>query len=213
MHVYLLPGIACDHHLFDRIDLHGFDVVKLDWPRFKKGCSLADIAKDLLPLVDITQPHVLAGVSMGGMVAQELAVLTNPLKVVLISTWTHPREWPWFVRLGARTGAAALINGTTMRLSWPVKRVLGSRDAATDRFLMDMAWKEGPEQIRRGADAVLHWKGSSWTGPTVRIHGGHDALMPIGNLTADHVIADGTHTMVWGQAQAVSAALRTTLTT
>ena len=36
MKVYLLPGIATDHHLFDRLDLNGLDVVKLDWPRFRR---------------------------------------------------------------------------------------------------------------------------------------------------------------------------------
>ncbi|MFZ1686527.1 MAG: alpha/beta hydrolase [Flavobacteriales bacterium] len=212
MKIYLLPGIACDHRLFARLDLNGHDVVKLDWPRFREGASVKDIAVDLLPLVDAAQPHVLVGVSLGGMVVQEIASMTNPHKVVLVSTWTAPREWPWFVRLGAALRAGALVNSTTMRMSWPVKRALGSRDMDTDRFLMDMAWKEGPAQIRRGVQAVLRWKGSTWTGSTIRIHGDHDGLMPMTRIRADHVVRGGTHAMVYCQAEAVSAALRTALT-
>lgn len=213
MKVYLLPGIACDHRLFDRIDLNGFDAVKLDWPHFRDGCDLADIAKDLAPAVDATQPHVLVGVSMGGMVASELALITKPERVVLISTWTGPSEWPWFVRWSARMHAEVLINSLTMRLAFPARRLLGARDEATDRFLMAMALKAGPTEIRRATRAILQWKGSRWNGPTVRIHGAKDALMPLPLVRADHVVPDGTHAMIYCQPEAVSAALRTALTT
>ncbi|MEO8067922.1 MAG: alpha/beta hydrolase [Flavobacteriales bacterium] len=213
MRIYLLPGIACDHRLFDRVNLRGLDVVKLDWPHFRERCGLVDIAKDLSLSVDATEAHVLVGVSMGGMVALELALITKPERVVLISTWTGPGEWPWFVRWSARVQAEVLINSLTMRLAFPARRLLGARDETTDRFLMAMALKAGPTQIRRATHAILRWKGSRWTGSMVRIHGDKDALMPLALVHADHVVPDGTHAMIYCQPEAVSAALRTALTT
>ena len=211
MKVYLLPGIACDHRLFDRIDLNGYDVVKLDWPCFRPNTTLSDIAMDLRERINAEEPHVFIGVSMGGMVAQELAVLTHPQRVVLISSWTHRSEWPWFVRFGSLIGAGRFASMNVIRATWPLKRILGSRDAVSDRLLFDMAMKEGEGQIKRGVQAILHWKGSSWQGPTVRIHGDNDALMPISKVKADVVVKGGTHAMVLCQAEAVSAAINAAL--
>lgn len=211
MKVYLLPGIACDHHLFDRIDLGGFDVVKLDWPRFRRGTTLEEIALDLVPHINKSEPHILVGVSMGGMVAQELALITNPVKVILISTWTGPQEWPRFVRFGAAVGVQRVITNTAMKAVWPVKRFLTGQDARTAEALREMALREGPQQIRRGLSAIFRWRGSRWKGPVVRIHGDKDRLMPIQQLQPDHVVRGGAHAMVYCHANAVSAALRAAL--
>ena len=212
MKVYLLPGIATDHHLFDRLDLGGLDVVKLDWPRFRRGTTLEEIAKDMAQQVDRDEPHILVGVSMGGMVAQELALITNPAKVILISTWTGPQEWPRFVRFGAAIGVQRVITATAMKAGWPVKRFLTGQDGRTAQVLRDMALREGPEQIRRGLTAIFRWRGSRWKGPIVRIHGDKDRLMPIQQIKPDHVVRGGAHAMVYCHANAVSAALRAALT-
>lgn len=210
MTVYLLPGIGCDHRLFDRLDLAGLDVVKLDWPDFPAGCALADIAQALQPQVDTTRPHVLVGVSMGGMVAQELATLTRPERVVLISSWTGPQEWPAHVRAGAQLGGHRLIGRFTMWATWPLKRMLGDRDRATDRLLWDMARAQTAAKVRRGTAAILRWKGSPWTGPLTRIHGDHDVVIPL-RFTVDHRIAGGTHILVLTRAGEVSRILRAEL--
>ncbi|MBS1582468.1 MAG: alpha/beta hydrolase [Bacteroidetes bacterium] len=207
---YLLPGIGCDHRLFERLTLDGLDVVMLDWPDFPKGCTLAGIARAMHAQVDTTRPHVLVGVSMGGMVAQELALLTRPERVVLISSWTGPQEWPPFVRLNARLRPLWTINRFSLWATWPFKRMLGRRDRAIDRLLYHMAVEQTAAKIRRGVGAILAWPGSRWTGPIARIHGDRDLVIPL-RFPVDHRIAGGTHIMVITRAAEVSRALRTIL--
>ena len=207
MTIYLLPGIGCDKRLYDRIDLTGLDVVKLDWPHFPKGCTLASIAQELQEQVRIDVPHILAGVSMGGMVAQELAALTKPVKVVLISSWTGPHEWPLHAGLGSTLKLHHLITHFTAWATWPVKRVLGQRDRATDKLLWEMARKETVRKIRHGTDAILRWKGSPWKGPVVRIHGDNDSVVPM-RFPVDHVVRGGAHIMVLTRAAEVGHLLR-----
>jgi pimeloyl-ACP methyl ester carboxylesterase len=211
MKVYLLPGIGCDHRMYDRFDLEGLDVHKLDWPPFPKGCTLAEIAQAMSAEVDTNGPHILAGVSMGGMVAQELAAITKPVKVVLISSWTGPQEWPLHARLGSSLRLHHLITHFTAWATWPVKRVLGRRDRATDRLLWEMARKETVRKIRNGTGAILRWKGSPWTGTVVRIHGDKDRVVPM-RFPVDHVVRGGAHIMVLMRAEDVSRALRAALT-
>ena len=187
------------------------DAVKLDWPEFPPGCSLPSIARDLSAHVKADEPHILVGVSMGSMVAQELAAITRPVKVVLISSWTGPDEWSLLARAGSAFHLYRSITHFTMWASWPVKRILGQRDRATDRLLWEMACAETARKIRIGTGAILRWKGSPWKGPVVRIHGDNDSVVPM-RFPVDHVVRGGAHIMVLTREEEVSRALRAALT-
>lgn len=207
MTVYLLPGIGCDRRLFSRLDLAGLDVQVLEWPFFPERCTLAELASALRPLVAEDAPHVLLGVSMGGMVAQELALLTRPQRVVLVSSWTGPQEWPWHVRAASRLRLWQVVGPRSMRAAWPLKRWLGPRPGDIDRLLWDMAVAQTAVQIRRGLRAVLRWEGSRWEGPLVRIHGDRDRVTPL-RFPVDQVIPGGEHIMVLTRPQEVARAIR-----
>ena len=207
MTVYLLPGIGCDHRLFDHFPLEGYKTVALDWPPFPKGCTLASIAQAMVGQIDRNEPHVLVGVSMGGMVAQELAVLTNPVKVVLISSWTGPQEHPPALRFMKKMHWWWVINSFTVWASWPVKRFLGQRDRADDKLLYAMALSETAAKIRIGIGAVMDWKGSPWKGPLGRIHGDKDMVIPL-RFPVDYVVKGGEHIMVLSRSKEVAGLLQ-----
>lgn len=211
MKVYLLPGIGCDARLYDRIDLTGLDAVKLSWPPFPPGSTLASIAEAMRPQIHADEPHIIAGVSMGGMVAQELAALTKPEKVVLISSWTGPREWSLLARSGSAFQLYRSITHFTMWATWPIKRILGQRDRATDRLLWEMACQETARKIRIGTGAILRWKGSPWKGRVVRIHGDADRVVPM-RFPVEYVVRGGAHIMVLTRGEEVSRLLRAALT-
>lgn len=211
MIIYCLPGVGCDHRLFDRLELPpDLRVVKLDWPGFTKGDSLGRIAACIHPLVEADEPHILAGVSMGGMVAQELAVLTRPVMVVLISSWTGPAEFPPYVKVAKALNLPHLIGDLTMRATWPLKRLLGRRDRTTDKLLWDMARGQGAAKIRHGVQAVLRWKGSPWQGPVVRIHGTNDHVIPL-RFPVDQQVEGGSHIMVLDHSAEISRFMREAL--
>ena len=212
MTIYFLPGVGCDMRLFSRITLSGHEMKMLEWPPFPKGCTLEELAAEMRHSVDETMPHILVGVSMGGMVAQELALLTKPEKVILISTWTGPKEWPWHVHVAKALGLTWLIGGFTMRVTWPLKRILGQRDRATDKLLWDMATKQTAAKIRRGVEAVLRWQGTRWGGRVARIHGTNDHVISI-RFPVDHAVKGGGHIMVLNRPKEISRWMQEVITT
>jgi pimeloyl-ACP methyl ester carboxylesterase len=207
MNVYMLPGVGCDARLFDRLQLDGLPAKKLEWPRFGPKDTLTNIAEAMASQVNTAEPHVLVGVSMGGMVAQELAMFTHPTKVILISSWTGPHEWNALTRINARLGLHRVIRDWSVRAAWPVKRLIDRRERSIDVLLFDMARKQGASQLRRGTAAIMRWKGSRWQGPLVRIHGDKDIITPL-RFPVDHLVKGGQHVMVLTRPGEVSRLLR-----
>jgi pimeloyl-ACP methyl ester carboxylesterase len=203
MKVYLLPGVACDRRLFHHFLLPGHEVRTLEWPAIPRGATLAQIAQRLSDSVDPGSDHVLVGVSMGGMVAQELALLTKPRKVVLISSVTGPHEWPPLLHHSRRFGLHRLITEFTMRSTWPIRQWWNKGDPEIARVLFAMAVDQTAAQIRTSVDAILRWQGADWDGPIVRIHGDRDTLLPL-RFPVDHVVKGGSHVMVITRPQEVA---------
>jgi len=209
--IYLLPGLGTDHRLFARLDLDGLPVHVLEWPLYGRGCTLPGLAREMATGIDAGRPHILVGVSMGGMVAQEIAALTRPERVVLVSSWTGPHEWPRRVRLAARLQLHHLITDLSMRATWPLKRrLLGGKDDAVDRLLYDMAVAQTARRIRIGTGALLRWKGSPWQGPLVRIHGDADRIIPL-RFPVDHLVRGAGHVMMLTHGSEVGLLLRRVL--
>ncbi|MBK6752716.1 MAG: alpha/beta fold hydrolase [Flavobacteriales bacterium] len=177
MDIYLIPGLASDHRLFERLELPGHTLHCLEWHRMPERSTIERFARALATKVDVSRPHALVGVSMGGMVAQEMAALTKPSKVVIISSWKGRAEMPWNIRASQEIGQAMLN-------TFPARDLRVMIDAIVH-------WDGPPAPI----PGLVH------------IHGDKDRLMPISLIRGARVIHGGTHFMVYAKGKEVSAAV------
>jgi surfactin synthase thioesterase subunit len=94
--IYLLPGIGSDNRIFDslRFDSERFIVKNVSYQTPLKGENMASFAKKLLIQIDTTAPFILIGTSLGGMLSVEIAELSSPLKVILISSAKNRADLP-----------------------------------------------------------------------------------------------------------------------
>lgn len=216
MLLYLIPGLSSDRRLFAGLDLAGHEVRYLDWPPMPVGSSLADYARKLAAAVDPARPHALVGVSMGGMVAQEMAAMTHPERVVIVSSWKGPEEMPMSLHLLRGTHPERIL---TPRM-WAHIRSLARWQMGVERpedvaLFNALVASHTIDQVKIQIDACL-----TWNGPAVpvrdlaHIHGDRDRLMPIDRIRGAHRIQGGSHFMVFNRAgevgDAVMAALRST---
>ena len=206
MNVYLIPGLGADRRLFNNLELAGHQVEYLDWPEMPEDSTLADYAKALSIKVDPVLPHALVGVSMGGMVAEELALMTKPVTTVLISSWKGPQEMPPVVRALRGTHAERILTPVVLRRMLPLVRwqmgLSSDADIALfDGFIADTALHQLKVQIA----AVLDWEGVPRPAEgLVHIHGDNDRLMPLEHIASPSVVPDGGHFMVFNKGGTVS---------
>jgi pimeloyl-ACP methyl ester carboxylesterase len=213
MHLYLLPGLGADGRLFDRLDLTGHTVHRIDWPAMPEGSTMRDFAEVLAHRVDSAQPHALIGVSMGGMVAQEMAALTQPQRSIIISSWKGPHEMPVPLKLLRGTHPEKLLTASLMKRMLPLARWQMGLESPEDIALFDSFTGAMPlVQLRIQIAAVLGWEGPFQpVNDLIHIHGDQDRLMPIAHIKGAEVIKGGGHFMVFNRAAEVASAIRKAL--
>lgn len=179
------------------------------------GSTLRDYADVLSRRVDATKPHALIGVSMGGMVAQEMAAITNPLRTIIISSWKGPLEMPTPIKMLRGTHAEKLLTPAFMKHALPMVRWQMGLETPEDIALFDAFITAMPlEHVRIQIAALLGWEGPAQpVKDLIHIHGDNDRLMPIASINGAEVIKGGGHFMVFNRAEAVSKALRKALQT
>ncbi len=122
MRLYLLPGTGADHRLFHPLDLSGFDTVNVTLPVAQWGESMSHYAARVAATqIDTTAPFALVGVSLGGMVATELAAQLQPEHVLIIASAKTREELPVGYRFARYLPLYRLVGGRTMR--WFTKLV------------------------------------------------------------------------------------------
>jgi len=213
VNVYLLPGLGADGRLFSKLELRGHVKHALDWPQMPEGSTLRDYAEVLARRVDATKPHALIGVSMGGMVAQEMASITKRERTIIISSWKGPHEMPMHLRLLRGTHAEKLLTPAFMKRVMPVVRYQMGLETPEDIALFDAFTAAMPlAQLRIQIAAVMGWEGPAQpVKGLVHIHGDNDRLMPIGPIKGAEVIRGGGHFMVHNHASEVGSAVQRAL--
>lgn len=181
----VLPVLAARHHVivFDNRGVGRSDVPPGPY-------RIAQMAQDAVAVLDAAgvPSAQVAGASMGGMIAQELA-LSYPKRVtsLLLACTSHGgllARWPHFTCLGTRLFPAA---GRDRRLSWVP--LLYSHSTPKERILEDIGVQCGCACTRKGAlnqfAGILLW--SSFrrlpriSVPTLVAHGSKDRLIPPSN--------------------------------
>ena len=194
--IHILPGMGADHTMFSGPAWHGIAGASfLDWPAYHGETTIAAIADRVIAEAAIADGATLIGVSLGGIVACEIAKKRRLKALVLIGSAIHAQE---VSRLLATLRPLAQYA--------PIEFVQRAVGKVPDDVVAMFA-RGDPGFIRAACRAIFDWDGCDAARITpVRIHGTRDHMIP---MPANVDLAlDGGHLVAMTHADQCVAFLR-----
>jgi pimeloyl-ACP methyl ester carboxylesterase len=213
MQLVLLPGLGADHRMFapQAAAFERLSVPAWILPRDREG--LPEYAERFAESVHFSGsgPRVLGGVSLGGMLAYEMARYVPADALVLIATCRTRRGLGHWRRLiGPIVPRAPLgVFRFAQHLAPATTVFRRGRSRSMQRTLVRMFQEADVALMRWALGALLRWQPSRPAAlPTFQIHGARDRVIFASGIEADELIPDGGHLINLTHAQRVNAFIR-----
>lgn len=209
MKVYFTSGIGADYRLFTHLRLpEGFEAVHIDWIDPLPNESLPDYAARLGQRIDTSQPFILVGLSLGGIMSVEMAKRLRPQCTIIISSVPVSAHLPRYYRVAGQLGLGKWVPPSLLKAATSVKHGLMMRPAANRRLMMDVIRSGDDRFIRWALNAVLEWNNAEVPQPLFHLHGTRDEVFPIGLTKPTHIIRKAGHMFLLERADTTNRILR-----
>lgn len=196
--VYLIPGLGADARMYQpQLQVLPHAQV-LEHMAVLPRESFYEYAQRLSERIDHTQPFVLIGTSLGGMLSLEMARHVKPEKILLLSTVKGRHEMPHFIRAMRYVKLHRLVSGKTYIgfNNILAKRLHSRGEGHIAEVILQMAAAADPQFIEWAIEQVVHWQPPVHTHiPIVHIHGTKDTLFPYRRIREGIPVTGGSHVM------------------
>lgn len=208
MKVYFFSGLGADRSVFRHIHLPaGFEPVFIDWIPPLENESLSSYSLRLSKKIDFTESFSLIGVSMGGMIAAEIANCAKPEHLVLISSIPVSNHLPPYYRFLARIKLHRILPISFFLKGAVVKRFFTSESKEDKRLIRNMISKADVSFIRWGMEAIVNWQMENIPVNIIHIHGSRDEILPRRFTRPTFVIPGAGHLMVLNRSSEINKIL------
>ncbi len=204
--IYLIPGQGADERLFNELDIaEPYKVKHINYKTPKEGTNLKQYAQELSNQIDTTQPFILIGVSLGGMLATEMSDFLSPEKVIIISSAKHKNELPFRYRFQQKLPLYKAFSSNMVKkgalIAQPIVEPDRNKEKAT---FVKMLKDKDPEFLKRTIDMIINWDRTEAPKNIIHIHGTKDKTIPIRNVAVDFKVDEGSHMMTLTRGKEIS---------
>ncbi|MDE3059893.1 MAG: alpha/beta hydrolase [Pseudomonadota bacterium] len=192
--LYMIPGTGTDRRMYAPQLERLADMAIVEWlsPLDIKE-SLASYGNRLADTIDTSGRFILGGVSLGGMLAQQMALRLRPAAVLLIASCSDSKAIAFLPRMAGKLMRLLPPFATRWQLDILSLVVMMTRyphKSLYARMLKDMP----PPLVRWQSGAATQWSlAQPLPMPVFHIHGGRDKIIPAGKVQASAIIPDGGH--------------------
>lgn len=209
MKVYFISGLAADSRVFKHIKLPDeHEMVCLDWIDPGKDETLQQYARRLAEKINTSHEFALVGLSMGGMMAAEIAKLHKPAVTILLSSVPGNTHLPFYFKWAYRFRLHKMVPVSLLKSASILKRGL-TPDSPEDKLVLKQVIRDSdPHFIKWALQAILSWKNEEVPQPYWHIHGTKDEILPLKYTKPTHLIEGGNHLMIMSRADELNDLLR-----
>ena len=205
MNVYLLPGLGANSNLYKNIKLKNAELRLLNW-QTPLGCkSLSDYAKLVIPAIDKNEPFIIGGSSMGGMVAAEVAKLTNPKGVIFLASSKTAFELPRRIIWLKNTIPSFLYSKKVFNyVQLVADKVIGAKSSEGRTLFYQMLEETPDDIIKFGIKAIANWDNKEIPNNYLHIPGEKDILIPAKIIHNKQLLKGAGHFLTFERGKEIS---------
>ncbi len=197
-HVYYVPGMCAKPTIFEHIHLPEDQYIThwISWVNPLKNESIEAYSKRLC--AEVTHDNViLIGVSLGGLVVQEMQKFISVKKIILISTIKSRYELSGLMKFARATKAYKLLPMSLVKYlkqfeKWPLGKFIKGRLHIYNRYI----GIDNKRYMQWGIKEVVNWNRTTPLPNVIHIAGDKDHIFPLKNIKNCIVVKGGTHLMI-----------------
>lgn len=207
--IYCIPGLGADEKCFQYLDLSFANPIFINWIQPYKDETLHNYAMRLKQEFIYNDDAIIFGLSLGGMIAVELAKSFPCLKAIIISSAKTKNEIPFYWKMFQYVPVYKFLPEWSVRKNSLLRNYfLGARKKETKNYVKQVAEKADVIFYRWAINAILSWQNEITPPNVFHIHGTNDKLLPSKFIKADKLIANGGHLMILENAEEVSVLIK-----
>lgn len=212
--VYLIPGQGSDYRLFKNLTLSKeYDTQVINYTIPEKNWDMNQFAISLSSQIDTNRSFIIVGVSLGGMIASEMAEFLNPEKVIIISSAKCRHELPFRYRFQQKVPINRLFSGSMIKKGALIMQPLVEPDRNQDKdTFVSMLKDKDTDFLKRTVNMIVNWDKSNCNDEIFHIHGNKDHTLPIKKVDHDYLVEGGSHMMVLTKGNEISVLINKILT-
>jgi pimeloyl-ACP methyl ester carboxylesterase len=208
VNVYFISGMGADHRAFSFITLpKGFEAIHLPWIKPYKNEPLAAYALRLAEGISTSERFILVGLSMGGMMAVEIAKKCPPISTILISSIPLAEQLPRYYKVAVKLKANILLSPSLLKGLVGFIKAFVRRRSPVSNLVNDMFQACDNEFFKWSTIAVPHWDNRLLPQPLYHIHGKNDLVLPIRLTDPTRSVPRAGHMLVMTHPAVVNAFL------
>ena len=197
-----MPGMAASPKIFELLKFpKSFSVKFLSWIPPIKNELLSDYAFRMSKLIEHKNP-VLIGVSLGGILVQEISKIIKCEKVIIISSIKSKNELPIHMKMSRRTKIHKLLPVDWINnIEDLVLFVFGDLIKVKINLYKKYLSYRDPEYLAWAIDVLVAWDQDFTFESIVQIHGKKDNIFPIKYIKEPVIKIKGSHAIILTQAK------------
>lgn len=203
MKIYAISGLGADSRVFNFLTLD-LKIIPLEWISPLEKETIEHYALRLSQKINQTEPFILMGVSFGGIMATEIAKITQPKATILISSAELKTELRWIYRTISTTRIIPLLPTSFFNLPRFISSWLFG---TTHKQLLHNILDDTDLEFTKWAIIQLTtWKNIETIRNCYKICGSKDKLIPPNPKAPNvHHIQNGEHLMIVDKAKEISS--------
>jgi pimeloyl-ACP methyl ester carboxylesterase len=207
--IYCISGLGANEKVFQFLDLSFVKPVFIQWLPPLQNETLPQYALRLKKEFITESEPIIFGLSLGGMLAVEIAKATPMSRAILVSSAKTKNEIPFYWRLLLYAPVYKILPEKIFRRSKKLQSYfLGAHSNYTKKYLKTARRDMDIEFYRWALHALLSWNNETVPSNVIHIHGTKDNLLPLRYVNADIAVENGGHLMIVENAAEISAWLK-----